>query len=66
MYKATVAYDGTAYSGFQLQNQADSKKFTIQGEIEACLVRMFQVDRRVLRIQGAGRTDSGVHARGQA
>ena len=66
IYKATVAYDGTAYKGFQLQNQSDSKKITIQGEIEACLVRMFQVDRRDLRVQGAGRTDSGVHARGQA
>ena len=66
IYKATVAYDGTAYKGFQLQNQSDSKKITIQGEIEACLVRIFQVDRRDLRVQGAGRTDSGVHARGQA
>ena len=65
MYKAIVAYDGTAYKGFQLQNQADSEKNTIQGELEACLVRMFQVDRRLLRVQGAGRTDSGVHARGQ-
>ena len=66
MYKAIVAYDGSAYKGFQLQSEADSKKITIQGELEACLVRMFQVDRRVLRVQGAGRTDSGVHARGQA
>ncbi|CAL5229933.1 g13359 [Coccomyxa viridis] len=64
-YKATVAYDGTAYKGFQLQNPPDKRKITIQGELEACLTRIFSVDRRALKVQGAGRTDSGVHARGQ-
>ena len=64
-YKATVAYDGTAYKGFQLQNPPDKRKITIQGELEACLTTIFNADRRALRVQGAGRTDSGVHARGQ-
>ena len=64
-YKATVAYDGTAYKGFQLQNPPDKNKRTIQGELEGALTMMFNVDRRALRMQGAGRTDSGVHARGQ-
>ena len=64
-YKATVAYDGTAYKGFQLQNPPDKRKLTIQGELEACLTTIFNVDRRPLKVQGAGRTDSGVHARGQ-
>ena len=64
-YKATVAYDGTAYKGFQLQNTPDKTRVTIQREIEACLSKMFVADRQALRVQGAGRTDSGVHARGQ-
>lgn len=64
-YKATVAYDGTAYKGFQLQNPPDKRGITVQGELEACLTTIFNVDRRALRVQGAGRTDSGVHARGQ-
>ena len=64
-YKATVAYDGTAYKGFQLQITPDEKRVTIQGEIEACLSKMFVADRQALKVQGAGRTDSGVHARGQ-
>ena len=64
-YKATVAYDGTAYKGFQLQNTPDEKRVTIQGEIEACLIKMFVANRHTLKVQSAGRTDSGVHARGQ-
>jgi tRNA pseudouridine38-40 synthase len=64
-YKATVAYDGTAYKGFQLQNPPDEKRVTTQGKIEACLIKMFAANRQALKLQGAGRTDSGVHARGQ-
>ena len=64
-YKATIAYDGTSYKGFQLQNPPHKSRITIQGEIEACLTTMFSMDRRALTVQGAGRTDSGVHARGQ-
>lgn len=54
----TVAYDGTAYSGFQVQ--ADQP--TIQGELENALARLTG---QMVRVHGAGRTDAGVHAHGQ-
>ena len=57
-YRATVEYDGTAYSGFQVQRDRP----TIQGEVEGALHKVAHTD---VRIAGAGRTDSGVHARGQ-
>lgn len=53
-----VSYDGTGYGGFQIQKNAP----TIQGELEKALARIY---REPLRITGAGRTDAGVHARGQ-
>jgi tRNA pseudouridine38-40 synthase len=55
---AIVEYDGTEYLGFQIQR----KGRTIQGEIERALA---QVTRHTTRIVGAGRTDAGVHAKGQ-
>lgn len=58
-YRATVAYDGTHYHGFQRQS-ASSR--TVQGEIEAALGRIGGKGRTVY---GAGRTDAGVHASGQ-
>ena len=58
-YKALVAYDGTAYCGFQRQRQEQP---TIQGELEKALSQLAQ---RPTNIIGAGRTDSGVHAVGQ-
>lgn len=57
-YKALVAYDGTAYNGFQ--RQLDQP--TIQGELEQAIHKIF---RRPVTVIGAGRTDSGVHALGQ-
>jgi len=57
-YRARVAYDGTAYSGFQIQRT----EATIQGELEKALHRLTQSP---VRIAGAGRTDAGVHAHGQ-
>jgi len=54
-----LAYDGTAYAGWQLQENAK----TVQGIVEEALYRL-QGDKPV-RIRGAGRTDSGAHARGQ-
>jgi tRNA pseudouridine38-40 synthase len=62
-YAAVVAYDGTRFAGFQLQ--AGRRAPTVQGELERALRRLTGASRRALRVQGAGRTDAGVHARGQ-
>ena len=59
-YRCRVSYDGTDFSGFQFQN---GNKRTVQGVLEEVLRRRFD---RPIRVQGAGRTDAGVHARGQA
>jgi tRNA pseudouridine38-40 synthase len=56
--KLTLEYDGSNYSGWQLQPNHDS----IQGRIEAALERIFPAP---VRVYGSGRTDAGVHARGQ-
>lgn len=56
--KLTIAYDGTAYHGFQLQHNA----LAIQQVLEERLARIFG---HPLRIMGAARTDTGVHAYGQ-
>ena len=58
-YAARVEYDGTGFAGFQAQPGAR----TVQGELEAAL-RGISGGRRV-RVDGAGRTDAGVHATGQ-
>jgi tRNA pseudouridine38-40 synthase len=55
---AQIEYDGTEFFGFQVQ--ADRR--TVQGEIERALNAITGVETRV---SGAGRTDRGVHARGQ-
>lgn len=57
-YKITVAYDGTNYSGWQIQ----PGKTTVQGEIERAVEKMTG---RHIRIHHSGRTDAGVHAKGQ-
>jgi tRNA pseudouridine38-40 synthase len=57
-WKLTVAYDGTAYSGWQIQ----PGERTIQGELQAALGR---VTGETPLPQGSGRTDAGVHALGQ-
>ncbi|WP_270168015.1 tRNA pseudouridine(38-40) synthase TruA [Paenibacillus sp. SYP-B4298] len=54
----TVSYDGTAYNGFQIQPIGR----TIQGEIERVL---HVLTGETIKIHGSGRTDAGVHARGQ-
>ena len=58
--KLTIEYDGTAYQGWQLQAPGQP---TVQGVIETALRAMTGEPK--LRLRGAGRTDSGVHARGQ-
>lgn len=57
-YRAVVEYDGTDFVGYQVQ----AKGRTVQGEIEESLKRVTQ---SAIRIDGAGRTDAGVHATGQ-
>jgi tRNA pseudouridine38-40 synthase len=59
-YRATVAYDGSAYQGFQRQRAGVP---TVQAAIEAALAKVGQVEK--VRILAAGRTDAGVHATGQ-
>lgn len=56
--KMTIAYVGTRYAGWQVQ----PARPTIQGALETGLSRMLNEE---VRIAGAGRTDSGVHAVGQ-
>lgn len=56
--KLCIAYDGTDFSGFQRQPQ----QRTIQGELENALTLLTGEE---VEIYGSGRTDAGVHARGQ-
>ena len=58
-YKITIQYDGTRYKGWQGQN---STGLTIQGKIEAVLGQMAG---HAVEVIGSGRTDAGVHAKGQ-
>ncbi len=57
-FRITLAYDGTAYAGWQLQPNVP----TIQGRLEEALQRIVGVP---VRIAASGRTDAGVHALGQ-
>ena len=58
-YKMKIAYDGTNYSGWQVQPH----RRTVQGEIEKLLAEM--TCQKHVRIESSGRTDTGVHARAQ-
>jgi len=57
-FKIIIEYDGTRYHGWQRQK----KDITIQGEIEKALGIMTA---KHIVVNGSGRTDAGVHARGQ-
>jgi len=54
-YKMTVAYDGSAYSGWQVQ----PGRSTIQAMLELAIK---QICGEQVRVTGSGRTDTGVHA----
>lgn len=58
-FKLTLEYDGTRYAGWQLQKAARS----IQGELITAAATVLGTSS--LELYGAGRTDAGVHARGQ-
>lgn len=57
-WKLTIEYNGAPYSGWQHQDHAPS----VQKEIETAI---FKFSGQQVRIHVAGRTDAGVHARGQ-
>ena len=56
--RAAVEYDGTRFCGFQYQPSVRS----VAGDLEAALSRLMS---EPIKITGAGRTDTGVHASGQ-
>ena len=58
-YKLIIAYDGTRYQGWQRQGNTDR---TIQGLLERVIGEQ---TRYTVEINGSGRTDAGVHAKGQ-
>lgn len=57
-FRLTIAYDGTAYAGWQVQPDEPS----VQQTIEAV---MSDLTGETVKLHGSGRTDQGVHARGQ-
>jgi len=58
-FQLVLHYDGARFAGWQRQPDAR----TVQGDLEAALARLCGGP---VRVTGAGRTDAGVHARGQA
>lgn len=57
--KLLIAYDGSRYNGWQKQQNTEN---TIQGKLETLLSKMTG---ETVEIHGSGRTDAGVHAKGQ-
>ena len=58
-YKCIISYDGSGFSGYQVQ----PNKRTVQTELEAVLAKMHKGN--PVKVSGSGRTDAGVHAKGQ-
>ncbi len=58
-YKLIIAYDGSRYQGWQRLGHTQD---TIQGKIETVLSKYYK---QKIQIDGSGRTDAGVHAKGQ-
>lgn len=58
-YKMTLQYDGRKYNGWQKQGNTAN---TIQGKLESHFSDYFNQN---IEVNGSGRTDAGVHARGQ-
>ena len=57
-YKMTVSYDGSFFHGFQRQ----TKYISVQEVLEEKLTEILKTN---VTVHGSGRTDAGVHARGQ-
>lgn len=57
-YKLTIEYDGAPFRGWQVQDN----DLTVQGVLEEAAKALSGED---VRVHGAGRTDAGVHAKGQ-
>jgi tRNA pseudouridine38-40 synthase len=57
-YKLTIEYDGAPFAGWQIQ----ADRLTVQGVLTAAVEAL---SGEKVPVQGAGRTDAGVHARGQ-
>ena len=55
-YKLNISYDGTDFSGWQVQANAR----TVQGDLQTAIHSIFNDDK--INICGSGRTDAGVHA----
>lgn len=62
-YKATIAYDGSRFHGWQKQQPPDGTAIrTVAGVVERCIAESLK---QPIHLVGASRTDAGVHARGQ-
>jgi tRNA pseudouridine38-40 synthase len=62
VFRIVVAYDGTDFAGWQSQAEASATR-TVQGTLQEAIARLG--DGTPPRVDGAGRTDAGVHATGQ-
>ena len=56
-----IAYDGSSFCGYQIQ-QGEKTQRTVQGVLEESLMKLYGC---AIKTAAAGRTDAGVHATGQ-